>query len=365
MTRLLISFLFLAAGLSAQSFNCSKLNAQLTGTSTHSCGLASGSFNIYWNFYVQDVNFRTGTLVASANPETTGTGYCSGAYVTCGTPYQTVNTPYVSGSSWVWSDQITSFVSSIYPGCARITQSSPSTYLPVQNCPCVSGTCGQYGCPTCCGAIANSQCTAGLQRQYQQVCLATSCSPNCPSTFSLFYTTNGLPCCGHPTPIIIDTDGSGFHLTSAAAGVPFNFYGTGAIQISWTESGSTNAFLVLPQDGQVKDGTELFGNLTPQPSSSDPNGFLALAVYDINGDGVIDAKDLIWTQLRLWLDANHDGISQPQELHTLDEMGIQSISLRYEVDKWTDHNGNQFRYRARIRDVSTDHWAYDVILTTQ
>jgi hypothetical protein len=138
------------------------------------------------------------------------------------------------------------------------------------------------------------------------------------------------------TPIIIDASGHGFHLTSATNGVVFDISGSGhPVHISWTATGSDNAFLALPaSDGLVHGGKELFGNFTPQPESSDANGFRALAVYDLpenggNGDGIIDAHDAIFSSLRLWVDANHDSISQPDELHTLPSMGVYSISLDY------------------------------------
>ena len=174
------------------------------------------------------------------------------------------------------------------------------------------------------------------------------------------------------SPIIIDISGQGFSLTNAANGVTFDISGTGhPVQMGWTAQGADNAFLALPgADGAVHNGKQLFGNFTPQPKSTTPNGFAALAVYDLpanggNGDGVIDAKDAIFSSLRLWIDTNHDGISQPEEIHTLSELGVTSISLDYHEDKRQDEYGNVFRYRAKINPDDTDpshvgRIAYDV-----
>ncbi|MGB2626287.1 MAG: hypothetical protein WAK20_05830 [Candidatus Acidiferrum sp.] len=180
----------------------------------------------------------------------------------------------------------------------------------------------------------------------------------------------GYCSCVPGTPIIIDLKGDGFRLTSPAQGVKFDFFLNGPVQISWTAPDADEGWLVLPPsgDGRITNGAEMFGNLTPQPPSLDPNGFEALAVYDQpknggNGDGIIDSRDAIFSRLRIWRDSNHNGISEPWELISLQEARIKSISLSYteegRIDKW----GNRFRYRAKV--VATDgadKWAYDVIL---
>jgi hypothetical protein len=176
------------------------------------------------------------------------------------------------------------------------------------------------------------------------------------------------------SPIIIDTTGEGFQLTSEGDGVRFDIRGDGIpVQLSWTAKGSRNAFLALDRNGngKIDNGKELFGNFTQQPKSDDPNGYLALAVFDKpenggNGDGVIDKRDAVYSRLLLWIDENHDGISQPNELHHLEELGVYSLSLQYSNSPYTDEFGNRFRYKGKVNPLGqpptahADRTSYDV-----
>jgi hypothetical protein len=175
------------------------------------------------------------------------------------------------------------------------------------------------------------------------------------------------------SPIIIDLSGDGFKLSNKADGVSFDIDGDGSRdRIPWTTASTDDVWLTLDRNGNglVDSGRELFGNFTVQPMSTDKNGFLALAVFDGadaggTGDGTIDAGDAIFSQLRLWRDTNHDGISQATELRSLKAAGIRRLSLDYKESRRVDNVGNWFRYKARVIDAhgrDIGQWAYDVYL---
>ena len=149
------------------------------------------------------------------------------------------------------------------------------------------------------------------------------------------------------SPILLDLDGDGVIKTLGTdAGIHFDHDGNGFKELSgWVAPGDGVLMLDRDLDDILDNGSELFGNFTPFANGMlAVNGFQALAQFDANGDGKIDASDPIWSQLKIWQhDPEATDSGDPDSsgiLTTLDDLGIQSINTGYANSTFVDANGN-------------------------
>ena len=123
------------------------------------------------------------------------------------------------------------------------------------------------------------------------------------------------------SPLVIDLNHDGIHLTDANHGVYFDINGDGvADKTGWVDQHDGLLALDKNHNGQIDGQSELFGG-------NELDGYKVLAAYDDNHDGTIDSKDAVWKDLVVWQDANHDGITQNGELISVDKLDFASISL--------------------------------------
>jgi hypothetical protein len=128
------------------------------------------------------------------------------------------------------------------------------------------------------------------------------------------------------SPIILDLDGDGIEMRSIKKSkAAFDMNGDGmADDTGWTGKG--DGFLVIDRnnDGKITHASELSFAAENKDAKSDLE---ALASLDNNNDRVIDSKDVRFGELKVWVDANGNGVTDAGELKTLEEVGVTSISL--------------------------------------
>ena len=87
-------------------------------------------------------------------------------------------------------------------------------------------------------------------------------------------------------------------------------------EISSLQAGSGFLALDLNGDGQINDGSELFG-------TKSGDGFEDLSRYDLDGNGWIDEADPIWEKLLIWTkDENGE-----DKMYHLSDLGVGAIGL--------------------------------------
>ena len=146
-------------------------------------------------------------------------------------------------------------------------------------------------------------------------------------------------------PLTLDLDGDGLETTGINPGNPILFdHDADGVRTATGWVKPDDAFLVFDRNnnGLIDSGRELFGDSTAlYAGGTAADGFAALAQEDTNHDGLVNASDAHWASLRLWRDLNQDGISQSNELFTLQSQNIAALKVGSTEHSQTLANGNQ------------------------
>lgn len=130
------------------------------------------------------------------------------------------------------------------------------------------------------------------------------------------------------SPLVLDLDGDGVEVTKlgfeqTASHVYFDLDNDGfAERTGWITGGDGLLAIDKNNNGKIDNQAELFGN-----TASFADGFANLKSYDSNNDNKITSADAQWSQLRVWIDADGDGITDAGELKTLSSLKITQINL--------------------------------------
>ena len=168
---------------------------------------------------------------------------------------------------------------------------------------------------------------------------------NIPDKISSLFTTSQSVAQARRDPLTLDLDNDGLETVGINTASPILFdHDADGVKTATGWIKPDDGFLVLDRNGNgtIDNGRELFGDSTPLLAGGNAaDGFAALAQEDTNADGVVDANDARFAQLKVWRDLNSDGISQANELQTLTAAGIAAIHVAKTENAQVLPNGNQ------------------------
>jgi len=146
---------------------------------------------------------------------------------------------------------------------------------------------------------------------------------------------------GFVTPIVLDLNGDGIQTVNIAQGVSFDVNNDGFVERSaWVLNSDGLLVRDINGDGVINNGGELFGSGTVLADGSKAaDGYIAMRALDTNMDGLLDANDQAFGELKVWRDANGDGKTDAGELLSLNQLNVTSISLNATVGTEVN-NGN-------------------------
>jgi hypothetical protein len=132
---------------------------------------------------------------------------------------------------------------------------------------------------------------------------------------------------GAITPVVfsLEEDRTLSDLLAPGVKVRFDLDGDGVSELwPWVKPGTGILVWDPEQKGQITSGRQMFGSVTWWLFFED--GYHALDALDDSRDGFLTGSEL--EGIRVWFDRNLDGISRPDEVVSLAELGIISISTK-------------------------------------
>ncbi|MFI3156939.1 MAG: S8 family serine peptidase, partial [Methylococcaceae bacterium] len=153
-------------------------------------------------------------------------------------------------------------------------------------------------------------------------------------------------------PLVLDLNGDGVHLTDFASDpVLFDIDNDGGSKelTGWVSAADGILVQDLNGNGKIDNISETFSEYfngttgTGGNAGSKPyrDGFAALQSQDSNGDNKFSVADANWANIRVWVDANHDGFTDSGELKTLAALGISQINLNAQIQSGLIKDGNE------------------------
>lgn len=143
------------------------------------------------------------------------------------------------------------------------------------------------------------------------------------------------------SPLLLDLNGDGKAGVTGKTGphegfdpsnpIKFDMFGNGTKQsVEWLKPGGGDGLLAIDKNnnGVIDDRTELFGD-----TEGYQDGFQKLRTLDQNGDGKISGDEL--SSLKVWVDSNADGKTDPGELVGVQQLGISSVDAAPSIDPET------------------------------